>query len=120
MRPELRFDRVDLFLHAADVAFEYGLQVGDVFFRRHVLHDVREHVAEFVESDLLGHAGIVRGGWDCANRSSGMSRRSARILDEERTEIGCAVHAKWKGKRARILEAALLLRGFALRWFGDC
>ncbi len=30
-------------------------------------HDVREHVADFLERDLLGHAGIVRGNGNRAN-----------------------------------------------------
>ena len=50
------FDRVHLILHAADAGFD----ICDVVFRGHVLHDVREHVADLFERDLLGHAGIVR------------------------------------------------------------
>ena len=57
---QFRFDRVHLLLHAGDVAFEVDLEVGDVILCRHVLHDVREHVADLFERDFLGNAGIVR------------------------------------------------------------
>ena len=57
------FDRVHLLVHAGDTCFD-GC---DVVFRRHVPHDVREHVADLFERDLLGHAGIVRGVGNRAN-----------------------------------------------------
>ena len=38
-----------------------AVELGYVVLRRHVLHDVREHVADLFERDLLGHVGIVRG-----------------------------------------------------------
>ena len=57
---QLHFDGVHLLVHAGDVAFEFDPKFGNVVFRRHVLHDVREHVADLFERDLLGHEGIVR------------------------------------------------------------
>ena len=49
-------DRIHLVLHTTDV----GLDIGDVVLRRHVLHDVREHIGDLFEGDLLGHEEIVR------------------------------------------------------------
>jgi hypothetical protein len=101
---QLGLDRSHLLLHAGDV----GLDLRNVIFRRHVLHDVREHGAQFVERDFLGHAGIVRGGADCAigsNERTYSGSGSTRILDA--ADKSCSVvDKKPDGKTAMMIGKA--------------
>jgi hypothetical protein len=54
---ELRLDRINLRLNGCDIAFEFAPQVGDVVFGRHVLDDVLQHLADFVERRFFCHCG---------------------------------------------------------------
>ena len=59
---QFRFDGAHLRMERGQLLFGRHLfaKRGEIILGSHVLHDMREHVAEFIESDFLGHAGIVR------------------------------------------------------------
>jgi hypothetical protein len=71
------------------------LKIRDVVFGRHVFDDMREHVAEFVEGDFIGHGGIVCGVGKWANVVRGKDGNS-RILCEGR----CAQQAVEPARKA--------------------
>ena len=86
---EFHFEAVavgEFFIESRDVGF--GGELFEVVFCRHVLHDVCEHVADVFEGGFLGHGGIVRGGWSCANRARpGGVGSASRELDGEAHEF---------------------------------